>query len=57
MIGAVENKTFAYERTFSEIKRLSTAGLEGPGLLRRTAGGLRRAVPGRRRDEGPAFRV
>lgn len=45
MVGTVENKTFAYERAFSEIKRLSTAGLEGPELLRRTAEGLRRAVP------------
>lgn len=45
MIGAVENKTFAYERVFSEIKRLSTAGLEGPELLRRTAESLKRAVP------------
>ncbi len=45
MIGVVENKTFAYERAFSEIKRLSTAGLEGPELLRRSAEGLTRAVP------------
>src|SRR5215210_3984638 len=42
---AVQNKTFAYERAFSEIKRLSSAGLEGPELLRRSAEALRRAVP------------
>ena len=45
MVRAVENKTFAYERTFSEIKRLSAAGLEGPELLRRAAERLERAVP------------
>ena len=44
MISAVENKTFARERTFAEIKRLSAAGLDGPELLRRTAEVLRRAV-------------
>ena len=37
MVKAVQNKTFAYERAFSEIKRLSSAGLEGPELLRRSA--------------------
>ena len=45
MIGAVENKTFADEQAFSEIKRLSTAGLEGPELVRRAAEALKRAVP------------
>jgi DNA-binding CsgD family transcriptional regulator len=45
MARVVENRTFAYERTFSEVKRLSTAGLEGTELLRRTAESLRRAVP------------
>jgi DNA-binding CsgD family transcriptional regulator len=45
MVGVVENKTFAYERAFWEIKRLSSAGLDGPELLRRTAERLRRAVP------------
>jgi DNA-binding CsgD family transcriptional regulator len=45
LVGAVENKSFAYERTFSEIKRLSSAGLEGLELLRRSAEVLRRAVP------------
>ena len=45
MIRAVENKTLTHERTFSEIKRLSSAGLEGPELLRRTAERLGRAVP------------
>ena len=45
MIGVVENKTFVYERAFSEIKRLSSAGLEGTELLRRTAEALRPAVP------------
>ena len=45
MIGGVKNRTFAYERAFSEIKRLSAAGLEGPELLRRAAEALRQAVP------------
>ena len=45
LIRAVENKTLTRERTFSEIKRLSSAGLEGPELLRRTAERLRRTVP------------
>jgi DNA-binding CsgD family transcriptional regulator len=45
MVGVVENKSFTYERAFSEIKRLSSAGLDGPELLRRTAECLRRAVP------------
>ena len=45
MISAVKHKSFTYERTFAEIKRLSAAGLEGPDLLRRTAESLRRAVP------------
>ena len=45
MVGVVENKTFAYERAFAEIKRLSSAGLDGPELLWRTAERLRRAVP------------
>src|SRR3712207_8571438 len=34
-----------YERTFAEVKRLSSAGLEGSGLLRRVAERLRRSVP------------
>ncbi|MDQ3792393.1 MAG: hypothetical protein M3341_07085, partial [Actinomycetota bacterium] len=45
MISAVENRSFTDDRTFSEVKRLSTAGLEGPELLRRVAGRLRRSVP------------
>jgi DNA-binding CsgD family transcriptional regulator len=45
MIRVVQNKTSAHERTFSEIKRLSTTGLDGPELLRRTAESLRRTVP------------
>ena len=45
MIGAVENNPFAYERAFSEIKRLSSAGLEGHELLRRAAQSMKRAVP------------
>src|SRR5215218_1507843 len=45
MAGVVENKTFAYERAFSEIKRLASAGLDGPELLRRTAERLNTAVP------------
>ena len=45
MISAVENRSFTDDRTFSEVKRLSTAGLEGPELLRRVAGKLRRSVP------------
>ena len=34
-----------HERAFAEVKRLSSAGLEGPELLRRVAERLRRAVP------------
>lgn len=45
MVGSVENKTITYGRAFSEIKRLSSAGLAGPELLWRTAERLRRAVP------------
>ncbi len=45
MIGAVENRSIMYERTFSEVKRLSSAGLEGSELLRRVAERLRRSVP------------
>jgi len=45
MAGVVENKTFSYERAFSEIKRLASAGLDGPELLRRTAERLNTAVP------------
>ena len=40
----IENRSVLHERTFSEIKRLSSAGLEGPELLRRTAKRLRRSV-------------
>ena len=39
-----ESKTRRNERTFSEIKRLSAANLEGPELLRRTAARLGKAV-------------
>jgi DNA-binding CsgD family transcriptional regulator len=45
MVGSIENKSFTYERAFSEIKRLSSAGLDGPELLWRTAERLRGAVP------------
>jgi DNA-binding CsgD family transcriptional regulator len=40
-----ENKTRRNERTFSEIKRLSAANLDGPELLRRVAQRLSKAVP------------
>jgi len=40
-----QNKTSRNERTFSEIKRLSAADLEGPELLRRVAQLLNKAVP------------
>ena len=40
-----ESRTRRNERTFSEIKRLSSANLEGPQLLRRTAEKLHKAVP------------
>src|SRR5215212_10411934 len=39
-----QNKTSRNERTFSEIKRLSAADLEGPELLRRVAQRLSKAV-------------
>ena len=42
---ATHNKTSRNERTFSEIKRLSAANLEGPELLRRVARRLSKAVP------------
>ena len=42
---APENKPRQSERTFSEIKRLSAANLEGPELLRRVAQKLSKAVP------------
>jgi hypothetical protein len=45
MVGVVENKTFKYERVFAEIKRLSSAGLGGPELLKWTAERLRKVVP------------
>jgi hypothetical protein len=45
MVGSVEKKSFKYERAFSEIKRLSSAGLDGPELLWRTAERLRAVVP------------
>src|SRR3712207_6173602 len=35
----------AQERAFSEVRRISAAGLDGPELLRRAARSLRRAVP------------
>jgi DNA-binding CsgD family transcriptional regulator len=40
-----ESRTRRNERTFSEIKRLSAANLEGPDLLRRTAERLHKVVP------------
>jgi len=40
-----ENRTRRNERTFSEIKRLSAANLEGPELLRQVAQRLCKAVP------------
>ena len=40
-----ESRTRLTERTFSEIKRLSAANLEGPELLRRTAARLGKVVP------------
>jgi hypothetical protein len=45
MIAAVESRSFAYEWAFLKIIRLSSAGLDGPELLRRSAESLRRAVP------------
>ncbi len=39
------NVSTRHERAFAEIKRLSSAGLEGAELLRRVAHRLRRAVP------------
>jgi DNA-binding CsgD family transcriptional regulator len=42
---ATHNKTSLNDRTFSEIKRLSAANLEGPELLRRVARKLSKAVP------------
>ena len=39
-----QSKTSRNERAFSEIKRLSTANLEGPELLRRVAENLHKAV-------------
>ncbi len=41
----IENASLRNERVFSEVKRLSSAGLDGPELLRRTAEKLRRSVP------------
>ena len=40
-----QNKASRNERTFSEIKRLSAANLDGPELLRRVAQRLSKAVP------------
>lgn len=34
-----------HERAFAQVRRISSAGLEGPELLRRVAEGLRSAVP------------
>ena len=45
MISTLENRAITYERTFSEVKRLSLAGLEGPELLTRTAERLKLSVP------------
>jgi DNA-binding CsgD family transcriptional regulator len=45
LIGAIETRQFTEARTFSEVKRLASAGLDGPELLRRAAGRLRTAVP------------
>jgi DNA-binding CsgD family transcriptional regulator len=39
------NLSAQQERAFAEIKRLASAGLEGPELLRRVARRLKRAVP------------
>src|SRR5215207_10043722 len=44
IVIATENKPRQSERTFSEIKRLSAANLEGPELLRRVAHRLSKAV-------------
>ena len=44
MVGPAGNRTPAYERAFSEIKRISSAGLDGMELLRRTAEALSPAV-------------
>jgi DNA-binding CsgD family transcriptional regulator len=45
LISKVRNRTFADERAYAEVKRLSAAGLDGPELLRRVAERLRRVVP------------
>ena len=44
MVGPAGNRTPAYERAFSEIKRIPSAGLDGMELLRRTAEALSPAV-------------
>src|SRR5918994_3915067 len=44
MVGPAGNRTPAYEGAFSEIKRISSAGLDGMELLRRTAEALSPAV-------------
>ena len=44
-MAKVGNASLRNERVFSEVKRLSSAGLDGPELLRRTADRLRRSVP------------
>ena len=44
MVGPAGNRTPAYERALSEIKRISSAGLDGMELLRRTAEALSPAV-------------
>lgn len=40
-----DHRRFHHERTFTEVKRLSSAGLEGPELLRQTVQRLRLTVP------------
>ena len=41
----ITNASIHHDRTFAEVKRLSSAGLEGPELLRRAAERLKLAVP------------
>ena len=45
MISAQQSKTLVDERVLSEVKRLSSAGLDGPELLRRLAEKVKRSVP------------
>ena len=41
----IANASAHYERTFAEVKRISSAGLDGPELLRQTAERLKLAIP------------